>query len=516
MMRSRSRWLVVLWTGAIAGALIGTSARADDAHYQNFAAGARGAMLGGAYAAIADDSSGLYFNPAGIVDVRRANLSISTSLYGFERQLALTDIWNLQRWADEFSRRPVTGAEINIIPASGGVAWAFGRQLPDGSFPHAVAAGAVVPAYRGSVHESVLRQDTLDVGTVSQQSDRTMYFSTGYGYRVGPWLRLGVSLHAAVRLVDSNEEFSALDTSTVAADPVFLSTSSRLSLTNASLLATFGVKLRPGRRWLVGAALTTPSLSVFQRGTFAVSSSRANFQSGDGSIAPTALEMHQYRVRWEGAELPLWSRLGVAYVVPVDYTLTFDVSLYAPTHYRLVADRCRIDYVSEVTPLCALLQWSVPTAGRLSEDVRRRSPIPVDVQRNFTVNVNAGAEKLMRDDLSIGIGAFTDFSSAPDYQVDGAGNLTPQSTLVSNVDHYGATFSVGYFGEHSLSRIGLMGALGLGQRARAVSPGSRFIETADLVMKSQPAQEFLIYVFWSSTFRYGEGRSRRSDAENAP
>lgn len=486
--------------------------RADDAHYQNFAAGARGAMLGGAFTAIADDSSGLYFNPAGIVDVRRANLSISTSLYGFERQYALANAWNFQQMASEFSRRPVTGAEINIIPASGGVAWAFGDRQPDGSFRHAVAAGLVVPAYRGSVHETALQQGNLDVATVSQQSDRTMFFSTGYAFRPGRGLRLGAALHAAVRLVDSNEEFRALDTATLDRDPVFLSTSSRLSLTNASLLTTFGLKLQPTRRWLFGAAITTPSLSVFQRGSFTVSSARANFSTIGNGVVPTALETERARVRWDGAVLPLWSRIGVAYVAPVDYTLSFDVSLSAPTRYQLVADRCRIDYVSEVTPVCALLQWRVPTAGRLSDEVRRRSPIPVEVRRDFTINLYAGAEKLLRDDLSIGVGAFTDFSSAPDYLVDAAGNLTSQSTLVSNVDHFGATLSVGYFGEHSLSRLGLMGAFGVGQRARATSPGSRFIETTDLVLQPQAAQELLVYVFWSSTFRYGEGRTRRAEA----
>ena len=506
------RSIVGCWLIALGVLPAGLPAHADDAHYQNFAAGARGAMLGGAFTAIADDSSGLYFNPAGIVDVRRANLSISTSLYGFERQYALSDAWNVQQMAGEFSRRPVTGAEINIIPASGGVAWAFGDRQPDGSFRHAVAAGLVVPAYRGSVHETMLQQAALDVDTVSQQSDRTMFFSTGYAFRSGRGLRLGAAVHTAVRLVDSNEEFRVLDTSTVASDPVFLSTSSRLNLTNASLLATFGLKLQPTRRWQFGAAITTPSLSVFQRGTFSVSSARANFSALGSGIAPTALESEQARVRWDGAVLPLWSRFGVAYVAPADYTVSLDVSLYAPTQYQLVADRCHIDFVSEVTPVCGLLQWSVPTSGRLSDEVRRRSPIPVDVHRNFTTNLNAGAEKLLRDDLSIGFGAFTDFSSAPDYLVDAAGNLAAQSTLVSNVDHFGATLSVGYFGEHSLSRLGLMGAVGVGQRARATSPGSRFIETADLVLRPQAAQELLLYVFWSSTFRYGEGRTRRAEA----
>ena len=492
--------------------LVAGAVRADDAHYQNFNPGARGAMLGGAYTAIADDSSGLYFNPAGIVDVRRANLSISTSLYGVERQLTFEDQPDARAWADELSARPVSGAEINIIPAAAGVALAFGRQLPSGAFPHGVAAGLVIPTYRGSVHRQELGAAPIEVTSLSRVSDRTMLFSGGYAYRVGPWLRLGGALHSAVRLVDTVEEFTFVDTSTAGGDPVFLSTTSNLSVTNASLAASLGAKLHPSRRWLIGLSVASPSLSVFQRGSFELRTARANFEPA--ADAPTALESSFDRVRWSGATLPLRARLGFAYVRPVDYTITLDVSLYAPTHYELVADRCQVDYVSEVTPLCALLQDGA-TDRTVSERVQRQSPIPIVVDRQPTANLNIGAEKLLRGDLSIGLGLFTDLSSAPDYQVDDDGNLTPDSTRVSNVDHFGATFSVGYFGAHSLSRIGLSGVFGTGQRARATNPGSRFIETADLKVRPVNTQEFMVYLFWSSTFRYGEGRTRLSDAEHS-
>jgi hypothetical protein len=293
---------------------------------------------------------------------------------------------------------------------------------------------------------------------------------------------------------------------------VFLSTSSSLSVTNASLAAGLGAKLHPSRRWLIGLSVTSPGLSVFQRGTFEQRTARANFEPAAG--VPTALERYTDRVRWSGSTMPLWARLGVAYVRAVDYTITLDLSLYAPTHYELVADRCQVDYVGEVTPLCALLQRGA-TEQVVSDTVRRQSPIPIVVDRRPTANLNLGAEKLLRGDLSFGLGLFTDLSSAPDYQVDADGNLTADSTRVSNVDHFGATFSLGYFGAHSLSRLGVSGVFGTGERARATNPGSRFIETADLQVRPVETQEFMIYLFWSSTFRYGEGRTRLSDAEHS-
>ncbi|MFH1809120.1 MAG: hypothetical protein ABIJ09_10275 [Pseudomonadota bacterium] len=508
MMRDLARLLACLLPSLAVSTL-----HADDAHYQNFVAGARGTTLGGAFTAIADDSSGLYFNPAGIVDVRRANLSISSSLYGFERQLSFAGELDGQRWIDEFTRRPITGAEVNIIPAATGVAWAFGRQLPDGSFPHGVALGAIVPSYRGSVHQSHDLQHSLDLSTSSRISDRTILASAGYAYRVGPWLRLGAALQTSLRLIDMVEEFTLLDISTLDTAPAYLTSTSDLSLTNASLAVILGAKFHPSRRWLIGLALTSPSLSVFQRGSFGVRSARANYVSTTGGVPETNLGAVQSRVRYEGSLMPLTARLGLAYVKANDFTLTLDLSLYAPTRYELVGDACNVDIVGEFTPLCQVALLGQDTFTPLPANIRRQSPIPVEVDRQWTGNVNLGVEKLLRGDISLGVGLFTDLSSAPDYAVDDKGYLTNASTRVSNVDHVGATLTAGYFGENSLSRLGLCTVFGWGQKARVVSPGARFFESTDPAVRPVDTQEFLIYVFWSSTFRYGEGRTRLSESE---
>jgi len=44
----------------------GTQLQADDAHYKNMLIGERAATMGGSYVAISDDSTGCYYNPAGI------------------------------------------------------------------------------------------------------------------------------------------------------------------------------------------------------------------------------------------------------------------------------------------------------------------------------------------------------------------------------------------------------------------------------------------------------------------
>jgi long-chain fatty acid transport protein len=56
-------------------------AAADEFHYNNFLIGDRAAGMGGAYTAISDDPSGLYYNPAGIMYSTGRNLSASLNAY---------------------------------------------------------------------------------------------------------------------------------------------------------------------------------------------------------------------------------------------------------------------------------------------------------------------------------------------------------------------------------------------------------------------------------------------------
>ena len=56
-----------------------TAAWADSYHYKNLIVGDRASGMGGAYTAISDDPSGLYYNPAGIVYSQGTNVSASAN-----------------------------------------------------------------------------------------------------------------------------------------------------------------------------------------------------------------------------------------------------------------------------------------------------------------------------------------------------------------------------------------------------------------------------------------------------
>src|SRR4051794_4896151 len=91
----------------------GTAVRADEGRFQDYAAGARAAALGGAYVALSDDATGVFYNPAGLVDVRTARLNVATSLYGLEI-LGKTPVEN------DLLQRGITPADLIFVPSSTG------------------------------------------------------------------------------------------------------------------------------------------------------------------------------------------------------------------------------------------------------------------------------------------------------------------------------------------------------------------------------------------------------------
>lgn len=65
----------------LAGLLVSGAATADQYHYNNMLIGDRASGMGGAYTAVSDDPSGLYYNPAGIVYTTGSNISGSMNAF---------------------------------------------------------------------------------------------------------------------------------------------------------------------------------------------------------------------------------------------------------------------------------------------------------------------------------------------------------------------------------------------------------------------------------------------------
>lgn len=74
------------------------STQADEYHYTNILIGERAAGMGGAYTAISDDPSGLYYNPAGIVYAPSPNISASVNAYNLQEKNYKRGLSGLSDW----------------------------------------------------------------------------------------------------------------------------------------------------------------------------------------------------------------------------------------------------------------------------------------------------------------------------------------------------------------------------------------------------------------------------------
>lgn len=68
----------------LTGLVISGQSFADEHHYKDILIGDRAAGLGGAYTAVSDDASGLYYNPAGIVYATSSKISGSVNAYNYK------------------------------------------------------------------------------------------------------------------------------------------------------------------------------------------------------------------------------------------------------------------------------------------------------------------------------------------------------------------------------------------------------------------------------------------------
>ena len=161
-------------------------------------------------------------------------------------------------------------------------------------------------------------------------------------------------------------------------------------------------------------------------------------------------------------------RLGAAYIIARELTISMDVTGWLPVSYT------RIQFQDQE------LQASIP--------------LPVKVTRLATFNVAIGAEYLIVQHVSLAGGFYTDRSSAPVPQVDGDGHVIDGRDALPHVDIYGGTFAVGYFGEHSLTRVGVTFASGLGQDV--------VYEASQQAWITEPLRQTFAYGFIASTFRY--------------
>jgi hypothetical protein len=444
-------------------------ARADDTHYHDFPVGGRAAGLGGAFTAIASDTSGMFYNPAGIVDSTRSSVSLSANLYGIEMAVG-DDIF--QTVGARIADIKTVFTDLRIVPSAAGFVSTFGEPDAQGRKRHAYGLGAFVPSYRTSnIQTSVVTPERGE--RLSYQRalvDFEFHTAASYAYRLDDTWRVGLSAIFAYRQVRDDEQ-TAIFGGPGTSDSVTPFNTSRVTLGafSGTLAFAFGIKANLDDRWTIGGNLTSPSLAVYDSATLQVLRSSA---SADGATAFELDEPKRVSAQQRSAG---HLRVGIAHVVPGLATFSADLSLHPPVRYKLV---------------------EVEDGRPGLEDV---ITIATDIERRFVANLNLGVEVLVADKKSLALGFFTNYSSAPPIPGDDGARFSEDR--LPFVHGYGATAVFGWFAEHTLSRAGVVAQYGRGED---VIPFNQELQPLGVESEFQKirVKSLFVYVFISSAFRY--------------
>lgn len=471
----------------VVGVLVcaGTPVKAGDSNYQNFVIGGRAMGLGGAFTGLANDASGLFYNPGGLVDIEYTSIQLSSSLYGFERQSiekgSLTlPVPGVESLSPEFT-------ELTIVPASAGFVESFGEVDAQGRPINAFSLSVVVPSFRTFAVNNPKNQDTLTSATgllVEQPpsyqrrvTDRSLWSGMGYARRLTPKLSFGVAGWYVLRSLSDIEELSVWARVDGTNDAVFRTARNDISLLTGSLVGVAGVKYAVSSRWRLGAAVHTPSFALHSNSAVRFNTADSIPACNDPRCGDEQIFRDGERSRFEPLALenvpsqsrtPWMLRLGVALIEPGRRTLSADISFHLPVRYRLLD---------------------------VSEALSRRLPFNPEVQRDPVLNVNVGYEHLIVPEVSVALGFFTDFSSAPVIPD------IPNEDAQPRNDMLGISLALGYFGEHSLTRLGVMYSFGTGRDVIPTSDLGRLLDDRPSFQSVDFFQSFF-YFFVSSTFRY--------------
>jgi hypothetical protein len=431
--------------------------RADDQHYQDFIVGDEAVSLGGAYTAIAADPSGGWYNPAGIVDVRNTSLSLSANLYGIQDN---------STGEAAFLNPEEAISKLSVVPSSAGFVQALGRVGWHGKRPFAIGMCLVVPSYRkfSISEEGAFNDPTLGLvnsGYTRAYTDSTLWAGLMGAFRLSGSFSVGLGMFLVHRSVQDSAS-SYVATGNIGDEfTTFRTAVTELDFSNYSLVASLGIKWEWFKGFYFGAMVRSPALPIYATGNMRYS--RAIADDNGAAFQPTPEESKV------DSQNRMWgeTRAGVAYVIPDLLKVAFDVSAHLPVNYTLV-----------------------------DVDDPNKLLIAPEIERKLVINGNLGVEVTIAKTFSIGLGGFTNFSSAPSIPA----NATRPAP--AHVNMYGGTLAVGYASQHTLTRVGILYSYGEGYDVHAVNDPSQLSTDDPQGFVRVPLTQSYLYFFLSSTFKY--------------
>ncbi len=276
-------------------------AKADIFHYKNVLVGDRGANMGGAYIALSDDSSGCYYNPAGVSYTVGANLSGSVNAYHLQKSVYKSAIRGYDWKRDSAELLPNF---FGLIKNYGKHSFGVSVVVPDSFVQHQDQSIDNLPDMGG---RSIARY------TLSRhEEDATTMSGVTYAYEISETLAVGTTLNYYYRKnrIENNQTI-------LYADGLYRGDFYNTSWFETGLSPKLGVRWAPHKKFAVGATLSQ---------VFIVQSKWKNMgNTKEEGSADLIFIQDDTKAR---RNTPLEFGLGLAMFPTEDITFTFDTNYY--------------------------------------------------------------------------------------------------------------------------------------------------------------------------------------------
>jgi long-chain fatty acid transport protein len=286
-------------------ALVSSAASADQMHYRNVVTGERAQGLGGAYTGVADDASGVFYNPGGLAFAQSNDISGSANAF-YSKKVTF--------------KKAFLGVSDFVEESGGTFAPFFGvMQKLDKVLPGLVGGFAYY-----TLDTELKDQDDLKTNLGALQrfhraaNIRAATFgATGaLGYRVSPSLGLGLSFG----YIKVDELTQVSQNYTITSGPNYLAQSIRESLIAHGAQLGFGVQWAPSAQLSVGATVRSGSYAS-QKYSQVVD--KVKVDAGVIDASPTTATSDNPL-----GSMPLEVRAGVAWFASPRLLLTSDIDFH--------------------------------------------------------------------------------------------------------------------------------------------------------------------------------------------
>jgi hypothetical protein len=418
------------------------SALADPVHHNEVLVGGRALGMGGAATGLAEDAASVYYNPAGIAQMKGASISGSFSVNAFQK---ITVDGGLQATglADPLrhDEQPSLAVYVSAIAK-------VGEEDASGFRRHAFAFSTVNPDQTSLSFGGSGRVDDTFAHLNIDSKDNNVWRGLSYAYSLSPRWAFGLSAFWSHRELSHREAWiittgvqptDYTDSQGIVQNAVLTQRLSgdlrAVQLTSEAAVLRLGVRHDLTEHWRLGLMLQPPGIQVSTKAT--VSQERLTFGL-DEPDAPLPTYYDSTQPAAATSPIPWEVRAGGAYLNE-DWTVAFDVMLHGPTG-------------SAADPVVAVGAPSVDTYFG-------RAPalpflLPTSYYTDLIANVALGIEGVIADAVPWSTGVFTDLSAAPP--------ITGPSDIYAfpDVDRFGVTGSLGWRAKGYNLQIG--GALVLG------------------------------------------------------